>query len=180
MALYYITGLAGTGKSEVCTAFQNSGQEAIDSDLSMARWVRRKSGYVHPKSSVKAADRTPEFLGEHDWKVPREEVALLAEQALGKTVFLCGVGGNEHEIRDLFDGMFALVVDEATLVHRLKTRKTNDWGKSPDELALTLSWQEPAYKDYQKYGHVLIDATQPVYAVIEEILTHVEANGTTN
>jgi adenylate kinase family enzyme len=172
MSLFFVTGQAGTGKSAVCHELVRRGYQALDSDDDgLARWVNKETGYVHPKSSVKPEARTPEFLSAHDWKIPRESVEKLADQATHETVFLCGVGGNETEIRDLFKAMFALVIDDETMTHRLTTRTTNNWGKQAHELALTLGWQQPAREDYARYGHIIIDATQPLEKVVDAIVT---------
>ena len=174
MSLFFITGQAGTGKSAVCHELRRRGYEAFDADDNLARWVNKATGYVHPKSSVKAIQRTESFLQQHDWKIPRPAVEELAAAAENQTMFLCGVGGNEAEIRDLFKAMFALVVDDDTVRHRLATRTGNSWGKEPHELALTLGWQTAARRDYAKYGHLVIDATQPLEAVVDNIVQRAE------
>src|ERR1700683_1257244 len=93
MALYFITGISGAGKSSVLNELKRHGYAAYDSDEAgpvTARWHNEQTGYVHPKSSIKAEDRTPEFLSVHSWKVARQEVEELAKQAEDKTIFLCG------------------------------------------------------------------------------------------
>lgn len=181
MSLFFVTGQAGTGKSTVCHELKARGYAALDSDDdALARWVNKDTGYVHPKSSVKAEARTESFLQAHDWKIPRPAVEKLATEARDKTMFLCGVGGNEAEIRDLFKAMFALVIDDETMKHRLATRTGNDWGKQPHELALTLGWQDQARQDYAKYGHLVIDATQPLDTVASEIIRHADQLETTS
>lgn len=173
MSLYYITGQAGTGKSAVCKELRQRGFQAHDSDDNLARWVNKDTGFVHPKSSVKPEQRNSAFLSEHDWRIPRPAVAELAKQAGNEVVVLCGVGGNEAEIFDLFRAAFALVIDNETMRHRLTTRTNNNWGQQPHELAMTLSWQNQALDDYKKYGHIIVDATQPLALVVDEIVSTV-------
>lgn len=177
MPLHYITGNSGSGKSTTLAELRQRGYEAYDVDEAgpaTAKWHNNETGFVHPKSSVKAADRTSEFLAAHSWKVPRQEVELLAETSTAKCVFLGGSIANELELQDLFDTVFALVIDDDTLRHRLAARTNNDWGKNPHELEMTLAANHEAQEMYRKYGYVLLDASQSTDAIVTEILRHVD------
>lgn len=170
MALYLITGTAGTGKSQVCLVLKTKGFEAYDTDDDgLARWQHNETRYIHPKSSVKPHMRTAEFLAEHSWNVPREYVEELAQNAKNKPVFICGSLTNEDELRDLFEKIFALYVDDDTLKYRLTTRTTNDWGKQPHELKQSLAHHHKIYKKHEQKGDVVIDATKPLDIIVEEI-----------
>ncbi len=171
MALIFISGTAGTGKSTICRVLKGRGYEAYDVDSEgFAHWHNLKTGYIHPKSSVKAADRTPEFLKVHGWHVVRDKVVYLREQSRGHLIFLCGDIGNEAELDDLFDATFVLHVDDETLKHRLSARTGNDWGWQPHELQRSLEKHHSSYRAYQDNGATIIDATQPVEKVADQIL----------
>lgn len=174
MALFFITGVSGSGKSGVTLGLRERGYEALDTDDDgLARWQHTKTGYIHPKSSVKSWQRTEEFITEHNWNVPREVVEDIAHKAKDKPIFICGTANNIAEIRDLFSATFALVIDEETLLHRLATRTNNDWGKQPHELEQTLAFQKDAMASYESLGYIMVDATQPVEIVISIILQKV-------
>lgn len=67
MSLYFITGSPGTGKSEVCRQLNARGYEAYDTDSAgFAQWKNLETGYIHPKSIVTTADRTPDFMKVHE------------------------------------------------------------------------------------------------------------------
>jgi adenylate kinase family enzyme len=171
MSLFFITGIAGSGKSTVQHELKSRGYEAYDTDDDgFAKWHNNQTDYIYPKSSVKKEDRTEEFLKIHSWKVPRAEVEELVSRAINKTIFLCGVASNEDELRDLFNAVFELIIDDETLIHRLTTRTNNDWGKQPQELKKTLESQHNADKLYRKHNPILIDATQPVDIVVDNII----------
>lgn len=171
MALFLVSGTAGTGKSQVCCALKERGYEAYDTDDDgLAYWQHNTTGYIHPKSSVKSHQRTAEFLAEHSWNVPREDVEELARQATSKPIFICGSLTNEDKLHDLFEKVFALYVDDETLKHRLATRTTNDWGKQPHELQRTLEHHHKAYQSHKQKGDIIIDATRPLNAVVDDIL----------
>src|SRR5215469_13962112 len=123
MSLIFITGISGSGKSSVWHELKARGYEAYDVDEdAMARWQNNETGYIHPKSSVKAHQRTPEFLAVHSWVVPRQMVENLALQAQHKNIYLCGVFSNEDDVSNLFGKVLALTVDTDTLKHRIQTR----------------------------------------------------------
>ena len=171
MSLFLISGTAGTGKSQVCRVLKAKGYEAYDTDDDgLARWQHKQTGYIHPKSSVKAHQRTPEFITEHDWNVPRKHVEELAREAANKPIFLCGSLANEAELHDLFATVFALYVDDETLKHRLATRTTNDWGKQPHELQQTLEHHHEIYKEHEQRKDSIIDASRSLDEVVNDIL----------
>lgn len=177
MPLYYITGGSGTGKSTALLELKRRGYEAYDVDEAgpvTAKWHNQQTGYIHPKSSVKAHQRTPEFLADHAWKVSRPDVEELAKHANRGIIFLGGAIANLDEINDLLKDTFALIVDNNTLRQRLLTRENNDWGKSPHELQLALGWNKDATTTHKKKGHIIIDTAQTVEIVVNEILSHVD------
>jgi len=163
MSLFLITGTAGVGKSAVCEQLKTNGYQAFDTDTDgLAKWQNIETSVIHPKSSVKEADRTPEFLNIHRWNVPRAEVEELRNNAVGNVIYLCGNMSNESELYDLFDDVVALYVDDETLKHRLATRTTGGWGKRPHELEHTLARHRTHYDAYRASGTTIIDATQPL------------------
>lgn len=179
MALYFITGISGSGKSTVLSKLREHGYEAYDVDEvgpAVAKWHHNTTGFVHPKSSVKAADRTPEFLANHSWRVPRDEVTALRDSAQPKTVFLGGSIANEAELLDLFTDVFALAIDDETLQQRIAARTNNDWGKQAHELAATLKTNRKLHEQYQWHNYQIIDASKPIDAVVDEIVSNIHDN----
>jgi dephospho-CoA kinase len=170
--MYFITGVLASGKSSLTLELRKKGFIAYDTDDdALARWQNNETGYIHPKSSIKAADRTEKFLSEHSWNVPGEFIENIAKEHIDKTVFICGVANNMDQLRDLFTKVFALTIDETTLRERLANRTNNDWGKQPHELNQTLELQRKALKTHENLGYENIDASQPIEKVVEDILT---------
>lgn len=179
MPLYYLTGISGSGKSTALAELRQRGYEAYDVDEAgpvTAKWHNNDTGFVHPKSSIKKEDRTPEFLTNHSWKVPPQEVEVLAKLVGTKPVFLGGSIANEVEIKDLCSTVFALAIDDDILMQRLFARTNNDWGKSSHELELTLTVNHDLDKKYEKYGYVVINASQTIDTIIAKILSHIHDN----
>jgi thymidylate kinase len=174
MALYYVTGISGSGKSSVRDELRRRGYEAYGTDEdSLAYFYHNQTG-ERVKSHVAVEERTPEWRAQHTWKLPRAKAEELAKNSQGKKMFLCGVTANDaDELWDLFTKVFALFVDEETLKHRIKNRTENDFGKSEHEFQTILEWQQTAKEDYRKLGAALIDASRPLNEVVNEIIAQV-------
>ncbi|MGW1284672.1 hypothetical protein ACWDBD_45590 [Streptomyces sp. NPDC001118] len=81
---------------------------------------------------------------------------------------------NEADVRDLFDLIVCLVMDEDTLRHRLATRTTNAFGHHPEELAAALKWNPRMRAIYQGRGATNIDASKPVTEVVYSVIDAVQ------
>jgi dephospho-CoA kinase len=171
MPLIYITGIPGTGKSTVRLELLRRGYEAYGgAEDNIAAFYDNETGQ-RLDGWVEAKDRTPEWTATHTWKIARQTIEELKDQAKDKPIFLCAVTHNDtDELWDLFDKTIALTIDEATLKHRLATRTNNDVGKSPDELQSILLRQKVARERYEGIGAIVVDATQPVDRVVDEII----------
>ena len=70
----------------------------------------------------------------------------------------------------MFTKVFTLVIDDATLKHRLLTRENNMFGKHPLELAQQLDWSKRTIQYARQRGTVVIDAGKPLAEVVDEIV----------
>lgn len=78
-----------------------------------------------------------------------------------------------QRVHNLFDKVFILDVDAETLNERLDNGP-DDWGKSKGERELILRLH--ATKEDLPSNGIVIDATQPLVSVVDEILSHVRAS----
>jgi len=174
MALYFITGAAGTGKTTICRALKQRGFTTYDVDEDgFAKWTNIETGYVHPKSSVKKEQRTPDFLEAHSWNVQKKDIEKLAIKAKDSDVFLCGSISNEQELLSLFDKKFTLYVDANILRKRLALRTGDNWGSQIHEIDETLNSYDELNRNYVKLGFIFIDATQSSDAMINQIISEI-------
>jgi hypothetical protein len=88
-------------------------------------------------------------------------------------VFLCGVAAGDAEAWEYFDLVCALVIDVATIKQRIDLR-TDAFGKQSGELAQILNWNLGYEDAYRRFGAVIVDATQPLSAVVDSILAAAE------
>jgi len=173
MPLIYITGVSGSGKSAVRTELMKRGYKAIGTDEDgIATFYNNETGKMID-NPTNAQGRSPEWYAHHTWKMCRQRVERLALQGKDNPVFLCGGAANDEEVWDLFSRIVALIIDEATLKKRIAARTTNDFGKLPHEYASVLEWQKGAEAYYRRMNAVLVDATQAIEVVVDEIVEEV-------
>ena len=174
MSLFLITGSAGSGKSEVYLELKLRGYIAFDTDDDgLARWQNKTTAFIHPKSSIKSHMRTPSFLKDHWWVIPTNEMDDIQKKAVNSCAFICGSVANEDKLRKYFDKVFALQVSDDMLRDRLLTRTTNDWGKQPHELELTISKNKRELEIHKKFGDIIIDGSFPVAEVVDKIVSKI-------
>ena len=158
---YLIEGVSGTGKSSVWQELRRRGYAAINGDRELAYQGDPTTG-----------EKTEGFSHEHHiWDV--EKVRRLAANQDDEVTFFCGGSRNFNQFIDLFDEIFILDVDAETLNERLDNRTDNDTGKSKSERELILRLHATK-EDLPSIG-IVIDATQPLVSVVDEILRHVRA-----
>ncbi len=99
------------------------------------------------------------------------------KQLLGShpLVFVGASVSNQRELAHLFDKIFLLTIDPATLRHRLTTRTTNTYGKNPKDLERVLRVHSSVEQEWLDQGAIPIDATRSLDAVVTDILEHIAA-----
>jgi len=157
---YLIEGVSGTGKTSVCQELRRRGYVAIHGDREL-RYQGRPTTFS-----------SPQIRHEHNlWDV--EKVRRLAANQDDEATFFCGGSRNFKQFIDLFDEIFILDVDAKTLNERLDNRPDDDWGKRKSERELILRLH--ATKEDVPSSGIVLDATQPLVSVVDEILSHVRA-----
>ena len=155
---YLIEGVSGTGKSSVGKELRRRGFAIVDGDKELAYQGDPATG-----------ERTDGFCHEHHiWDV--EKVRKFATNTDDEATFFCGGSRNFKQFIELFDAVFILDIDEKTLKERLDSRSDNDWGKSKSERELILRLNTTK-EDIPSDG-IVLDATQPLEKVVDEILSH--------
>lgn len=170
MPLILITGLPGTGKSTICDELKSRGYVAFDGDTDrLAHWYDTYGHLVLAHQKKLSA----KFLKSHKRDIKRKTLIRLANHAHAerKPVFVCGDPENERDLEDLFEARFALVLNEHSREHRLRTRTNNTWGKRPIERRYDLFFKRTMPKTYKEFQYTILDASLPTTQLVEEILT---------
>lgn len=172
---YLIEGVSGTGKTSVCHELRRRGYAAINGD----RELRDHGGTAHGAKSEAPGHELPDVRSaeishaQNIWDV--EKVWRLAADEADEVTFFCGGSRNFRQFIDVFDAVFILDVDAATLNARLDNRADDDWGKRESERELILRLH--ATKEDLPSGGIVIDATGPLVSVVDEILRSVGGGG---
>jgi dephospho-CoA kinase len=142
-----ITGMSGTGKSSALAELARRGFRTVDTD---------ESGWT-----------LEDEQGGQWWDEQRIE-ALLAEN--GPTLYVSGTVTNQGRFYDSFDAVVLLSAPGELLLERLATRRTNAYGKSPEERELILTHLREVEPLLRATCTHEIDATLPLAEVVERLV----------
>jgi hypothetical protein len=110
---YLIEGLSGTGKTSLCDELQRRGHHAIHGDRELAYQGDPETG-------------EPTEGGGHEHHIwDLDKVKALVTDTAEAAPFFCGGSRNFSAFVDLFDGVFVLEVDLATLNRRVGWRNAD-------------------------------------------------------
>jgi broad-specificity NMP kinase len=162
---YLIEGVSGAGKTSVATELERRGYHVAHGDRVLAFLGDPETG--EPLSDVARAAADTEWLHQH-WIWDVAKVNALATDHSHARTFFCGGARNARRFIDLFDEVFVLELDAATLDRRLATRGDDEFGGKPQERALVARLH--ASRADLPARAVSIDATQPLATVVDAIL----------
>ena len=167
---YLITGVAGTGKSTVAEELKKRGYAAYDADAGYAFYVNKATGkrVYHPEKP------SFEWYEQHERVFDEAEVEQIFQNHAGEPLFLACITANQAKYYPQFDKIFLLTADDETIAQRLKMRTNSDFGKHPVDLHRVLSGKKDWDESVKKAGAVVIDSTQPLKQVVEQILDHID------
>jgi thymidylate kinase len=161
---YLVEGVSCSGKTAVCHELDRRGHHAVNGDRELAYQGDPETG-----EAIHSAVHE-----HHIWDLQR--VRALVSDEREPVTFFCGGSRNFPKFIDLFNEVFILDVDLATLRARLDQRPDDEWGSKPAERELVLRLHRTK-EDIPARG-IVIDATAPLEEVVDEILRHVVSDET--
>ena len=172
---FLIEGVSGSGKTAVCTELQRRGYQAFHGDRELAyRGDPRTGTPIEEPTAFPDDRRRAEWISEHlCWRV--DQVAALVANKDEAVTFFCGGSRNLSTFIDLFDAVFVLDVDLATLNRRLDQRPADEWGGKGRRAERELVTRLFHTKQDIPQG-IVIDATPQLERVVDEILRRCEAH----
>lgn len=165
---YYITGIAGTGKSTIASKLRKDNIAVYDIDA-----IEGLCHWRHKETKEKARYFTgvgKDWIDAHEWICDIEMLNNILKQHLNTDVVIVGIASNQENFLKLFDKVFLLYCSEETFIHRLNTRNEgNNFAKDKSEQEQILSW----YKDFQdrmiKLSAIAINTDRPLEEIVAEI-----------
>ena len=140
--------MSGTGKSTALAELARRGFAVVETDdAPWSEWSEQAGGYVWNE----------ELVGE-----------LLDRQE--KVLYVSGTVSNQGRFYSRFDAVVLLSAPADVLLRRIKSRTTNDYGKSIDErdrIVSDISAVEPQLRATCTHE---IDATQSIAAVVAKLV----------
>lgn len=135
MAILFITGLSGTGKSTVLERLKVMGYPVVDTDY----------GYIKEDDGEVVLDE--------------EKVTNLLKEHEDSHLFIAGVYSNQAKFYEYFDYVVLLKVDLDIMLERIKNRASNDYGKSQEEAEKVIASYESVLPLLEGGADVVIDAS---------------------
>ena len=165
---YLVEGGSGSGKTAVAAELERRGYDVVHGDRVLACQGDPRTGARLDPRVIAAHRSDPAFIHDHHiW-----DASMVTARAADRThaaTFFCGGARNSFRFLDLFDAVFVLEIDRATLERRLDGRP-DEWGSAPAERALIL--RHHAAPAPIPETAIPIDATAPLPAVVDAILRH--------
>ena len=168
MKRYYITGIAGTGKSAVGAEFKKLGYEVYDIDAveSLCHWQHKETG-IEAKYNTGVGK---EWLEAHDWICDEEKLRELLARNPEKDTIVVGIAYNQDKFISLFNKVFLLYCSPETFIKRIGTRSDgNNFGKDKSEQEQLLEWYQDFQQRMENLGAIPINTEIPLEGVVENI-----------
>jgi shikimate kinase len=141
-----LTGMSGTGKSELVRELRRRGHPAYDAD---------EDGFGEPRAD-----------GRWGWRTDR--VADLLATSPGGPAFFAGCSEEQTDLP--FDVRVLLTAPTPVLVERLRTRTTNSYGRGDAELAQVLADVAEVEPLLRRSAHLVLETTVPTTELADALL----------
>ena len=152
VAIVLVTGMSGTGKSTVLAELARRGHAVVDTD---------ERGWCE-EEPVPVGARV-----EHRWREDR--IAALLDGHREGLLFVSGTVPNQGRFYPRFDAVVLLTAPLDVLLQRIRTRVTNDYGKSEPERALVVEDVEAVEPLFRPDATAVLDTRRPVAEIADEL-----------
>ena len=145
MAVVFVTGMSGTGKSSALAELERRGHRVVDTDY--GDWIEDES------EPLWREDRINELLDGH----------------VDGTLFISGCVANQGKFYERFDAVVLLRAPGDVILERVSVRATNDYGKSDAERERILSDLAAVEPLLRRGATAEIDTRAPLDEVVDAL-----------
>jgi broad-specificity NMP kinase len=146
-----LTGMSGTGKSTLVQELRRRGYPAYDAD---------DDGFSEPREG-----------GRWGWRM--DLIANLLAQETARPLFFAGC--SEEQIALPFDYRVLLTAPRSVLIHRLRTRTGNAYGRTSVELVNVLADLAEVEPRLRRSADLVLTTTAPVREVTDRLTDRIAA-----
>lgn len=172
MPAYHISGPSTSGKSTVGEVLKSRGYEVIETD-DVSGWCEIETGIE--VSQMPDEPYPQEWIASHRWLWNAEKINALLDGVGSEPMFFCGGSFfNEIDFYDRFEKRFGLVLDQDTLISRLKIREPERWIDGSAELERFKQWSGDFKSHCERTGATQIDASGTPDEIADAILSMIK------
>lgn len=163
-----ITGVSGSGKSTLGSKLREMGYIAhdIESISGMFTTTDTRTGAILTEWDP----NNLEDMKNLRFACNKGVLDNLIEQEQSEIAFYCGVATNIEEILPSFTKIIVLQASPDAVQHRLSTRTTHDFARTPEMQQWILEIKGPFEKTLLEYGAVAINADGDVDDTAQKVL----------
>lgn len=136
MAIIFITGLSGTGKSTVLEHLKLRGYHVVDTDY----------GYIKEKDDGEVV-------------LDEDKIKNLLEEYRDSHLFIAGVYSNQAKFYDYFNYVVLLKVDLELMLERMNSRTSNHYGKRQEEAEQVIASYESVLPLLEGGADIVMDTS---------------------
>lgn len=166
-----ITGVSGSGKSEVSRKLKDLGYETHDMDTlkDLCVMVDKKTGLPTPYDNGNDVEKMEKMY----WLYKPEVLKNIIVHQKNETEFYSGWPNNLEEIVSLFTKVIVLSASADTIRQRLLSRTDNGFGKSVEVQDYILSGKEKMESELKEGDAIIINSERSLNQVVEEVIEKV-------
>jgi dephospho-CoA kinase len=163
---FYLTGVAGTGKSTIAKALSDRGIAAFDicADPRLCYWRDRFT--KTPVETERGVGKVWLEKNEHVCSVTKLKQLFHSHSG---TIVVAGYASNQGEYLALFDKVLFLHCSAKTLLHRLQSRTNSTFAKTAEEQAAVAAQSERAIPKLLAQGAIPISSEGSIAEVVERV-----------
>lgn len=150
--IIFITGMSGAGKSAVLNLLAQRGFRTCDTD---------EEGFCVNQA---------EDQGGYDWVWNEMKIGQLLESHVEGYLYLSGCVSNQGLFYHHFDEIVLFTAPEKILLQRIKSRKGNPYGKTPEELAAISQDIKHVEPLLRRRVTKIIDTSRPLLETVESLV----------